>query len=507
MTPERPRLSSATVDQAAAGVDRPAYDRGAVAPGIVHIGVGGFHRAHMAYAIDRLLTIGRAEEWGICGVGLLETDTRIRDALAEQDHLYTLDVRGADGDEQLRVIGSVIGFLYAPDDPEAVIERLAASSTRMVSMTITEGGYNIDQITGEFDLSAPAVAEDLVATVPRTIFGFVTEALRRRRARGLEAFTVLSCDNIERNGDVAATAFLAFADARDAELAAWIRSTVSFPSSMVDRITPATTADDVERVSSRLGLGDAWPVVCEPFFQWVVEDRFPAGRPPLELADVHLVDDVEPYELMKLRLLNASHQALCYFASLLGYRLVHEAVADPLIRELIVRYMDDEATSTLADVPGVDLPVYKATLVERFSNPGVRDTVARLCADSSNRIPSWLLPVIRERLRSGGSVRFSAAIVASWARYAEAVDEEGRVVDVVDTRKDVLIPLAQSQRTSPRAFIENRSLFGDLADDDRFVTDYLATLADLHTVGARTTLERLLSESTGTLTDPTGETK
>lgn len=498
------RLSNASVDEIDPGVARPRYDRSRVTPGIVHIGVGGFHRAHMAVAVDRLLAAGGADEWGICGVGLLASDDRIRDALRDQDHLYTVDVRGP-GTDDLAVIGSIVDLLYAPEEPDAVIERLAAASTRIVSMTITEGGYNIDQVTGEFDLTEPAVAADLTDRSPRTVFGFVTEALRRRRERGLPGVTVLSCDNIERNGDVAATAFLAFATAKDPDLAAWIRREVTFPSSMVDRITPATTAADVDRVTTRLGVRDAWPVVCEPFFQWVIEDEFAVGRPAFEAAGAQLVADVEPYELMKLRLLNASHQALCYFAFLLGYRLVHDAMGDPLIRRLLQGYMDEEATPTLAPVPGIDLDAYKATLMERFANPGVRDTVARLCADSSNRIPKWLVPVVTARLASGGSVRFSAAVIASWARYAEGVDEEGSPIDIVDARRDDLVARARGQRTDPRAFIENRALFGDLANDDRFMADYLAALADLHTLGARATLQRLSARPA--LTDSTEETQ
>jgi mannitol 2-dehydrogenase len=329
--------------------------------------------------------------------------------------------------------------------------------------------------------------------VPRTTFGLVTEALRRRRERGVGAFTVMSCDNLEGNGRLARRAFTTFARLRDPELAGWVEREVAFPNSMVDRITPATTDADRREVRERFGIEDRWPVVCEPFTQWVLESAFSAGRPPDEDAGVQVVADVEPYELMKLRLLNASHQAMAYFGHLCGYELVHEAAQDPLFRAFLREYMDEEATPTLAPVPGVDLDDYKRTLIERFSNPEVRDTIARLCAESSDRIPKWLVPVIRRQLETGGEIKRSAAIVASWARYAEGVDEQGRPIDVVDRLKDLLIPIARRQREDPEAFIANPGLFGDLAANQRFVAAYRDALSSLHERGARATLESLVS--------------
>jgi mannitol 2-dehydrogenase len=302
----------------------------------------------------------------------------------------------------------------------------------------------------------------------------------------------MSCDNIQGNGDVARRAFAAFASLRDPELGAWVEREVSFPNSMVDRITPVTTDEDRAELARRFGLTDQWPVVCEPFAQWVLEDRF-AARPPLEDAGVQLVGHVEPYELMKLRLLNASHQALCYFGYLAGYRLVHEVAQDPLFADFLTAYMDNEATPTLAEVPGIDLDAYKRSLIERFSNAHVRDTVARLCAESSDRIPKWLLPVIRHNLATGGQVTLSAAVVASWARYAEGVDEAGAPIVVVDRLADTLTTSARRQHEDPLAFVRNRELFGDLADDERFTSAYLAALRSLHSGGARRTLEELVA--------------
>jgi mannitol 2-dehydrogenase len=471
----------------------PTYDRDLVTPGVVHFGVGGFHRAHQAMYHDRLMNEGTALDWGICGVGVMPTDELMKQVLDAQDGLYTLVLKHSDGTYEPRVIGSIVEYLFAPDDPEAVIEKMAAESTRIVSLTITEGGYNVSDITGEFDAANPGVVADLApGAVPRTAFGLITEALRRRRMRGLRPFTVMSCDNLQDNGYLSKRVFTAFARLRDPELGDWVEREACFPNSMVDRITPVTTDADRAEIRERFGIEDRWPVVCEPYTQWVLQDAFIAGRPPYEQAGVQVVDRVEPYELMKLRLLNGSHQALAYFAYLTGYRLVHEAAQDPLFQAFLLGYMDKEATPTLAPVPGVDLEGYKYTLLERFSNPQVRDTIARLCAESSDRIPKWLLPVVRKQLANGGEIRRSAAVVASWARYAEGVDEAGQPIEVVDRLRDSLMRAARRQREDPDAFIANRHVFGDLVDKKPFVTAYRSALASLHQRGARATLESLV---------------
>jgi mannitol 2-dehydrogenase len=470
----------------------PAYDRSLVRPGVVHVGVGGFHRAHQAMYHDRLMNAGASLDWGICGVGVMAEDRRMQQVLNAQDGLYTLVLKHSDGTYEPRVIGSIVEYLFAPDDPEAVIEKMAAPCTRIVSLTVTEGGYNINDVTGEFDPTNPDVLADLEPdAVPRTTFGLITEALRRRRKQGLAPFTVMSCDNLQGNGELTRRVFTTFARLRELELGDWVEREVRFPNSMVDRITPVTTDADRDEVRDRFGIDDRWPVVCEPYTQWVLEDSFTAGRPPYEQAGVQVVDQVEPYELMKLRLLNAGHQAMAYFGYLCGYRLVHEAARDPLFRSFLLGYMDTEATPTLPAVPGVDLGTYKHTLIERFSNPQVRDTIARLCAQSSDRIPKWLLPVVRQQLASGGEIRRSAAVVASWARYAEGTDEQGRPIEIVDRMAATLTRLARQQRVDPDAFIANRELFGDLAGHERFVIAYRSALASLHERGARATLESL----------------
>jgi len=485
-------LTASTLSSPPAGLAVPAYDRSALRTGIVHFGVGGFHRAHQAMYLDRLMNDGKALDWAICGVGVMAADQRMRDVLTAQDGLYTLVVKAPDGTVDARVIGSIKEYLFAPDDPEAVIEKMADPGVRVVSLTVTEGGYNFNAVTGEFMAGNPDVRHDLQpGAAPRTTFGLITAALQRRRDRGLPPFTIMSCDNIQGNGDVARRSFVAFALLRDPDLGSYVESTVRFPNSMVDRITPVTTDDDRELVRRTFGVDDGWPVVCEPFTQWALEDSFGAGRPPFEDVGVQVVADVEPYELMKLRLLNASHQALCYFGYLAGYRLVHDVAQDELFARFLLSYMEREATPTLEPVPGVDLRAYRHRLIERFSNAQVKDTVARLCAESSDRIPKWLLPVIRHNLDTGGEILLATAVVASWARYAEGVDEHGRPIEVVDRLRDTLMATARQQDHDPLAFLRNRDLFGDLIDNERFVSTYRSVLSSLHHKGARATLEDL----------------
>jgi mannitol 2-dehydrogenase len=468
------RLNSATVRRLP--IATPSYDRVGVGVGIAHFGVGGFHRAHQAMYVDTLLEQGLAREWGICGIGVMPADRRMRDVLRDQNGLYTLILEHPDGSRDARVIGSIVDYRYAPDDPQATIELLAAPTTRIISMTITEGGYQVRD--------------------RESVFGLIAEALARRRDRGIVSPTIVSCDNIEHNGEVARRAVIAHAELLRLGVADWIAEHTRFPCSMVDRITPATTPDIIAGAERDFGVADEWPVVAEAFAAWVLEDDFADGRPPLQEAGVLLVDDVSPYESMKLGLLNAGHQCLCYFAALSGYRMVHDAARDPLFAEFLLAYFDTEGIPTLRPVPGIDLHAYTRGLIERFANPGVRDTVARLCAYSSDRIPKWLLPVLRANLAAGGPIRLASATVASWARYAEAVDEHGEPIEVVDNLAASLVPIARSQQVHPTAFIENTALFGDLARVPRFVEAYRWALDSLHTRGARATLEVLLRGDT-----------
>ncbi|MGP9539380.1 mannitol dehydrogenase family protein [Brachybacterium sp. AOP43-C2-M15] len=497
--------------------------------GIVHFGVGGFHRAHQAMFLDRLMNVGRDRDWAICGVGLLPGDARMRDALTSQDGLYTLVTKAPDGTQDPRVIGSIARYLFAPDDPEAVLAQMVDPAVRIVSLTVTEGGYNYNPSTGGFQYETEAVAADLStrfdavgaqaaglagsddggansaqrAGHPRTMFGYVVEALRRRREAGTAPFTVMSCDNVRGNGDLARRMILAYARRRDenglhgdAPIADWIESEVAFPNCMVDRITPVTAEADVEMVSAEYGIDDAWPVVSEDFVQWVLEDEFPAGRPAYEEVGVQMVEDVEPYELMKLRLLNCSHQAIAYFGLLLGHTFADEAAVDerlaPFTRTL---YMDHEGTPTVPEVPGIDLTAYKDELMDRFANRSVKDTLARLAAESSDRIPTWLVPVIRENLEAGRDVTASAAIVASWARYAEGTGEHGEEWPVVDRLHDRVMAAAARHDEDLLAFLRDEELFGDLVAQEAFTAPYLHALEVLRADGARALLTELTEQA------------
>jgi mannitol 2-dehydrogenase len=473
-------------------VATPRYDRSRITTGIVHFGLGNFHRAHQAMYVDRLMNRGTAFDWGICGVGVLPRDARMRDVLAAQDHLYTLVAKHGDGTVEPRVIGSVHDYLYAPDDPQAVLRVLTAPTTRIVSLTVTEGGYYIDRTTGDFDASDPGVQRDLRDPhEPATVFGLITEGLARRRVAGTPPFTVMSCDNLPGNGEVTRRVVTAYAQRVDPGLAAWIDAEVAFPNSMVDRITPATTDADRQLVRERWGIDDGWPVMAEPFVQWVLEDRFPLGRPAFEEVGVQVMDDVVPYELMKLRLLNAGHQGLAYPGLLTGHGFAHEAATDLLVAGFVRRYMA-EARPTLPPVPGIDLDAYVAELFERFANPAIADTLARLATDASDRIPKFVLPAVRDNLAAGRPVVAGAALVAMWARYSEGSDEAGRLLPVSDPLHERLAPLAARQRTEPLAFLAATDVFGDLAERPAFTEPYLRALRTLHERGTAELLAGIL---------------
>jgi mannitol 2-dehydrogenase len=430
--------------------------------------------------VDRLLSQGGHEEWGICGIGVMPGDAAMRDALAAQDYVYTLVEKSGDGSLAARRIGSICGFLYAPDDPDAVLALLTAPTTRIVSLTITEGGYNIDRATGEFDLDNPAVHSDIANPGhPSTVFGYITEALCLRRDRDIPPFTVMSCDNLPGNGHVARHAIQAYAQEIDPELSRWIEAEVAFPNSMVDRITPVTTYADRDLVRAVFGIDDRWPVMTEPFTQWVLEDTFSNDRPAFEQVGVQVVDDVVPYELMKLRLLNASHQAMAYIGMLRGHTYVHEATADPVIDRFLRTYLA-EARVTLAPLPGVDLDEYIESLFTRFANAAIADTLARLAVDASDRIPKFVLPTIRDNLAATRPITMGATMIATWSWWLRKMADEGRAAGIQDPLKDELVWRAQDD--DPATFVAMRSVFGSLSANTGFQREYAAIPLDLESV-------------------------
>ncbi len=421
-------LHNGTLAQLPATVSRFRYDRARLVPGIVHLSVGNFHRAHQAWYLDQLFEVPGAETWALCGVGLLDDEPeRVKaTAFPGQDALYTLTLCPPDAPTTHQVIGSIVEYLFAPADPDRVRERMAAPEIRIVSMTITEGGYNQDKRTGAYRLDAPGTMAELATpAAPRSAFGFIVEALRRRRDRELAPFTVLSCDNLRNNGEVAKSGVLTHARALDPDLAAWIEAHVAFPSSMVDRITPATLRADAERINAATGVADLLPVFAEDFSQWVIEDRFCNGRPPLERVGAQMVDDVHPYELAKVRMLNGSHMLIGYAGQLAGFKRVDEAMREPLIRTLVERYMTADVIPLLAPPPGMELGPYRDKLVSRFANPSIGDQTARLSGDSAAKLPVYILPTLHELFERGASHRHLAFAIAAFFRYLGGVDDRG----------------------------------------------------------------------------------
>ena len=479
------RLSGASLDRLPGSVRRPAYDRSRIAPGIVHLGIGAFHRAHQAVVIDDLLGRG-ATDWGIVGASLRKSETR--DALAPQDSLYTVAVRSGAGTDH-RVIGSVLDVEVARENPGRLIARMANPATRIVSLTVTEKGYCHTPQTGELDQNHPDIVHDLANPgVPRSAPGFLVAALARRRGAGAGPFTVLSCDNLSANGHTVGRIVTQLAALQSRDLAKWIEAEVAFPSTMVDRIVPETTDADRAAISSALGMTDAWPVITEPFTQWIVEDRFSAGRPDFAAAGVQLVSDVTPFEHMKLRLLNASHSALAYLGYLAGYETIAATMTNDRFVAFANRVMAD-AAPTLAMPAGTDLAAYSASLLQRFANPALHHRTWQIAMDGSQKLPQRLLATMADRLKMGRSIDTHALAVAGWMRYVTGINEQGNAIDVRDPQAGELRALAEragpiAERLAP-ALLDVSSIFGTLGADARMRDAVTGALALLYKVGAR----------------------
>lgn len=480
------RLDAAALTQLPAPVVRPSYDRSALRPAIVHIGVGGFHRSHLATYVHELCTAGR-QDWAIAGAGVLAGDQAMADALGAQDHLYTLITRGPESTE-VEVVGSIVDFVFAAETAQPLIDRLADPATQVLSLTVTEGGYPVDEDTGSY---APTDA-GRAGTFP-----IIARALDERRRRGRPGLTILSCDNIVGNGGVARAATLGAASELDDELVAWIERSVSFPNSMVDRITPNTTDTDREWLELNHGVVDRWPVVTEPFRQWVVEDEFIGDRPPFEELDVTVTGDVAPYEVMKLRMLNAGHSCLAYLAALAEVEAVDEAMADPVLGRYVDSFIDCEAKTAVPPIAGVDLDEYRRSLIERFSNPGITDQVSRLCLDGSAKFPKFLLPTVRIHLRDGGPIGRSALALAGWCQYLLLGADRRSSIDLAaDPMLDEAVEWARRSSSEPSAFLDFEAVFGsDLRTDRRFVDAFTSALGRLRGGPVRSAILQTVEEA------------
>jgi len=485
------RLSPATLATLKAGTKVPNYDRSAVSPGIVHLGIGAFHRAHMAVYVDDLLA--EDPSWGIVGASLRRPDTK--DALAPQDGLYTIAVRDASGTHP-RVIGSILSVMDANSEREELLALMASPAIRIVSLTVTEKGYCHDPATGELDERHPDIIHDLAhPTTPKSAPGMLVEALARRKAAGIAPFTVMSCDNLPSNGETAKRIVTRFAALRDADLGAWVKD-VAFPSTMVDRIVPSTTDADRAEVTGLIGAEDAWPIMTEPFTQWVIEDHFPAGRPAFEKVGAQLVKDVEPFELMKLRMLNGSHSTMAYLGYLGGYEYISEVMGDDSYVKLIHGLMTEEAMPTL-DMPGTDLGAYRDELLERFRNPALKHRTWQIAMDGSQKLPQRLLGTIRDRLKAGQPITRLALGVAAWMRYVTGIAEDGSEIDVRDPHALKMLAIATDAGDDPEALFDGLAalteVFGtDLAENSNFRTAVVEHLENLFDEGARGTVEDLV---------------
>ena len=471
----------------------PAYDRKSLKPGIVHIGLGNFHRAHMAVYLDDLFALGEGHDWAILGAGVRAPDAKMRDALMAQDCLSTVIELDPTG-RRARRIGAMVGFIAVQDDNAPLIAAMSDPAIRIVSLTVTEGGYYVDAATGSFDPKAADIVADAKApSRPRTAFGAILAALRLRRAAGVVPFTVMSCDNLPGNGIVTRNAVVGLARLSDPAFATWVAANVAFPNGMVDRITPATGPRE-RAMAAEFGLGDdPVPVTCEPFRQWVLEDNFPAGRPALERVGVTFTSHVHEFETMKIRILNGGHAIIAYPGGLKGIEYVHEDMADPTIRAFLDAVETREILPIVPPVPGQDLNDYKTLIVERFSNPEVADTVRRLCLDGSNRQPKFIIPSIRDVLASGGKAEGLTLLSAIWCRYCAGTDEKGAVIAPNDPNWDMLLKRALAARTDPAQWTSMTEIYGDLAQNKGFAARFAENLAYVWANGVEAAMRRYLA--------------
>ncbi|MBE0414395.1 mannitol dehydrogenase family protein [Yoonia sp.] len=487
------KLNLETLSHLPSEVDRPTYKRSDLTAGIVHVGLGNFHRAHMALYLHDLFQLGQDHDWAIIGASVRANDRAVRDDLAAQDWLTTVCELDPAGDRAV-VTGAMVDYLPVVDGNGPLIAKITDPAIRIVSLTVTEGGYYIDAATGQFDPGHPDMVHDAAhPQSPRSVFGAMIAALTARRAAGTPPFTIMSCDNLPENGQVARATVLGLAKQIDAEMAEWIDQTCAFPCAMVDRITPATSDRERQMVKDRYGIEDRRPITCESFRQWVLEDHFPAGRPAFEKVGVTLTDNVAPYELMKIRILNGGHAAIAYPAALLDVHFVHDAAVHPLLRGFIDKLEEEEIIPNVPPVPDTDLATYYAKVGERLENPGVADTIPRLCQDGSNRQPKFILPSTRDQLARGGAIEGLTLVSALWCRYLQGKTDSGAVITVDDPSADQLCAHAARAMTDPHAFLSLQFVFGNLAQDPAFADSFARHLGALQAHGTAAVLQRYIA--------------
>ncbi len=482
------RLCLANLPAIAQHIPVPGYKRSDLKAGILHFGVGNFHRAHLAVYLDDLFNKGLDHGWALIGAGVLPSDEVMREKLAAQDYLTTIVEQDNDL-SAAHVIGSMVDFI-PPSDKARLLSTLADPAIRIVSLTITEGGYFIDPATQKFDPAHPQIARDGAHPAdPSTVFGFIVAGLKARKEKGVAPFTVMSCDNVPHNGVVTRNAVAGLARLSDPVLAGWIETTVAFPNAMVDRITPATGDRERKVCTEQFGVEDGWPVFCEEFKQWVIEDTFTAGRPAFDKAGAQFVPDVTPYEYMKIRILNGGHATIAYPAGLLDVHFVHEAMEHPLVRALFAKVELEEIVPTVPPVPDTNITDYYRLIDRRFSNPKIGDTVRRLCLDGSNRQPKFIVPPAADRLKAGKSVDGLALVSALWCRYCAGTTDSGAAIAPNDPSWDRLNALAKTAKADPLAWLSMKDIYGDVAQNPTFRAKFVSALNDLWAKGTAATLK------------------
>ena len=481
------KLSNASLPSLAESIARPGYDRAKLTPGIVHIGVGNFHRAHQAIYLDDLFNAGLGHDWALIGAGVREGDAKMRSALAAQDNLSTV-IELDPGNNRARVTGSMVGFIEVQADNAALIAAMTDPAIRIVSLTVTEGGYYVDPSKGTFDPTHPdIVADGKNPAKPATAFGAILAALKARRAAGIQPFTVMSCDNLPGNGNVTRDAVVGLAQLSDAALATWVADHVAFPNGMVDRITPATGPR--ERALARsFGIEDDVAVTCEPFRQWVLEDNFPAGRPPLEKVGVTFTDHVHVYEAMKIRILNGGHAIIAYPGGLMDIDFAHQAMANPLIRAFLAKIENEEIIPHVPPVPDTNLHDYYALIESRFANPEIADTIRRLCLDGSNRQPKFIIPSLRDNLAKGTVPTGLILLSALWCRYCAGVTDSGAEIAPNDPSWDRLTATAKAAKADPKAWLAMADIYGETGRDPKVQATFATALNAIWARGTKAVL-------------------
>lgn len=485
-------LSNDTLSKLPSSIRTPHYDRTALDAGILHMSVGGFHRSHQAVYVDQVLS-QEASNWMIAGVGLMPQDLTNLNHLRGQDGLYAVLERAPNKDD-VRVVGSMKTVIHAPSETQTVIDQIANPAIKILSLTITEKGYYYNEHR-DLDFTQANVQHDVALPAdPKTAYGYIVKGLQKRVANNAGPITIMCCDNLPGNGHITEHLLTQFMQKAAPDLLPWVKQNVSFPNAMVDRITPVTTPVIQEILEEKFGIRDEWPVVCEDYIQWILEDKFIAGRPAFEKVGVQMVSDVEPYEKMKVRLLNGSHSALSYVSYLMGYRAVDKAMADPLIVEFVKRYMDHDITPSVPNVPGIDLTAYKAKLIERFANPSISDQVQRLAEDGSQKIRNAIVPPLEFQIEKGASTKYIAFALAGWWRYLTGTDEQNDAITIKDPMAETLNNKARLTPEDALGLLSIDSIFGkELAGNAAFLAEVNGFLANFAKIGVKDTLKNLLA--------------